>query len=236
MDSLFKPLHAGALQLPNRILMAPLTRCRAEDEHVPGALIAEHYAQRASAGLIVAEATMAMEGCSAFWKEPGIYSDAQVAGWKQTTDAVHAAMAVVLFSRSGMAVGPVIRLSTAAGNRLHRVLWRLPTTGCTPRKASKPTSCRAPCSIANCRGSSQVSPVPRPMPNWPVLTAVEVHGANGYCSTSSCAMAAISVRGLTAVRSKTVRACCLKRWTRFVRFGAAIASACVFHRSTATTA
>jgi N-ethylmaleimide reductase len=91
MSSLFTPLTAGAFVLPNRILMAPLTRCRAEPEHVPGDLIAEHYAQRASAGLIIAEATMAMAGCSAFWSEPGIYSEAQVAGWKKTTDAVHAA-------------------------------------------------------------------------------------------------------------------------------------------------
>ena len=91
MESIFKPLQAGALHLPNRILMAPLTRCRAEGDHVPGALMAEHYAQRASAGLLIAEATMAMEGNSAFWHEPGIYSDAQVAGWKKVTDAVHAA-------------------------------------------------------------------------------------------------------------------------------------------------
>lgn len=70
--------------------MAPLTRCRADAEHVPTELMAEHYAQRASAGLIIAEATMAMEGCSAFWREPGIYSEAQVAGWKRVTDAVHA--------------------------------------------------------------------------------------------------------------------------------------------------
>ena len=91
MSSLFTPLTAGAFVLPNRILMAPLTRCRAEPEHVPGDLIAQHYAQRASAGLIIAEATMAMAGCSAFWSEPGIYSEAQVAGWKKTTDAVHAA-------------------------------------------------------------------------------------------------------------------------------------------------
>ncbi|HEY1138544.1 MAG TPA: alkene reductase [Xanthomonadaceae bacterium] len=91
MTSLFSPLQAGDLHLPNRILMAPLTRCRAEDEHVPGALIAEYYAQRASAGLIIAEATMAMPGNSAFWREPGIHSEAQVAGWKRATDAVHAA-------------------------------------------------------------------------------------------------------------------------------------------------
>lgn len=91
MSTLFDPLQLGALTLPNRILMAPLTRCRAEAEHVPGNLIAQHYAQRASAGLIIAEATMAMAGNSAFWMEPGIYSEAQVAGWKKTTDAVHAA-------------------------------------------------------------------------------------------------------------------------------------------------
>lgn len=91
MPNLFTPLQAGALTLANRILMAPLTRCRAEEDHVPGALMAEYYAQRAGAGLIIAEATMAMEGHSAFWKEPGIYSDAQVAGWKKVTDAVHAA-------------------------------------------------------------------------------------------------------------------------------------------------
>jgi N-ethylmaleimide reductase len=88
--SLFSPLTAGALQLPNRILMAPLTRCRADAEHNPTPVMAEYYAQRARAGLIIAEATMVMEGNSAFWREPGIYSDAQVQGWKTVTDAVHA--------------------------------------------------------------------------------------------------------------------------------------------------
>ena len=91
MKNLFSSLQLGAITLPNRILMAPLTRSRAGEEHLPNALMAEHYAQRASAGLIIAEATMVMEGHSAFWKEPGIYSAEQVAGWKKTTDAVHAA-------------------------------------------------------------------------------------------------------------------------------------------------
>ncbi|MGJ0505840.1 MAG: alkene reductase [Methylocystis sp.] len=89
-EALFSPLKLGALTLPNRVLMAPLTRCRAEDGHVPGPLMADYYAQRASAGLIIAEATMAIEGNSAFWREPGIYSQAQVEGWKRVTDAVHA--------------------------------------------------------------------------------------------------------------------------------------------------
>ena len=91
MTTLFSPLTVGSLTVPNRIFMAPLTRCRATAEHVPTALMAEHYAQRASAGLIVAEATMAMEGNSSFWMEPGIYSAEQIAGWKLVTDAVHAA-------------------------------------------------------------------------------------------------------------------------------------------------
>ncbi len=91
MPDLFTPLRLGAIELPNRILMAPLTRARAGDDHIPNPMMAEYYAQRASAGLIIAEATMAMEGNSAFWKEPGIHSDAQIAGWKLTTDAVHSA-------------------------------------------------------------------------------------------------------------------------------------------------
>ena len=79
------------MEVPNRLFMAPLTRCRAEAGHVPGKLMAEYYAQRATAGLIIAEATMAMEGNSAFYAEPGIYSEAQVAGWKLVADAVHGA-------------------------------------------------------------------------------------------------------------------------------------------------
>lgn len=91
MPTLFTPLQLGALNLPNRLLMAPLTRCRADADHVPTPLMAEYYAQRASAGLIIAEATMAMAGHSSFWMEPGIHSAAQVAGWKKVTDDVHAA-------------------------------------------------------------------------------------------------------------------------------------------------
>ena len=91
MPDLFTPLRVGAITTPNRIFMAPLTRCRAGDEHLANALMAEYYAQRASAGLLIAEATMAMAGNSAFWREPGIYSADQAAGWKLVTDAVHAA-------------------------------------------------------------------------------------------------------------------------------------------------
>ncbi len=89
MNALFNPLKLGAIEVPNRIFMAPLTRVRADANHVPTDLMVEYYSQRASAGLIIAEATMAIEGNSAFWREPGIYSEAQVDGWKKVTDAVH---------------------------------------------------------------------------------------------------------------------------------------------------
>lgn len=91
MASLFTSLQLGALILPHRIVMAPLTRCRADDGHIPNDLMAQYYVQRASAGLIITEATMVMEGHSAFWREPGIYSQQQIAGWRKITDAVHAA-------------------------------------------------------------------------------------------------------------------------------------------------
>lgn len=90
MSDLFSPLQAGDLQLPNRILMSALTRARAGRTHIPNALMAEYYAQRASAGLIFTEATMiAADGC-AFTGEGGLFDDACVAGWRQVTDAVHA--------------------------------------------------------------------------------------------------------------------------------------------------
>ncbi len=90
MTDLFNTLTIGDLALSNRILMAPLTRCRADDGHVPSDLMQEYYAQRASAGLIIAEATMIAEGHSAFWREPGIYSAEQIDAWHKITNAVHA--------------------------------------------------------------------------------------------------------------------------------------------------
>ena len=90
MPDLFSPLHAGDLRLPNRIVMAPLTRARAGRSHIPNELMAQYYAQRASAGLIMSEATMvATEGC-AFTGEGGLFDEACASGWRQVVDAVHA--------------------------------------------------------------------------------------------------------------------------------------------------
>ncbi|MBA4501597.1 alkene reductase [Marinobacterium marinum] len=90
MPTLFDPLQAGALQLRNRIVMAPLTRCRAENDRIPGELMVEYYRQRANAGLIISEATAITPQAVGYPDTPGIWSDAQINGWKKVTEAVHA--------------------------------------------------------------------------------------------------------------------------------------------------
>ena len=91
MPDLFDPLTLGAIHAPNRVLMAPLTRGRAGRDAVPTAIMADYYAQRASAGLIISEATgISRQGLG--WPfAPGLWSDAQTEAWKPVTDAVHAA-------------------------------------------------------------------------------------------------------------------------------------------------
>ncbi|MDR5783173.1 alkene reductase [Caballeronia sp. LZ065] len=89
MTTLFDPLKVGALTLKNRIIMAPLTRQRAGVERVPNALMAQYYADRASAGLILSEATSVTPLGVGYADTPGIWSDEQVEGWKLVTKAVH---------------------------------------------------------------------------------------------------------------------------------------------------
>lgn len=89
MPSLFDPLKVGALRLPNRIVMAPLTRNRAPGA-VPTPLMAEYYSQRASAGLLITEATAISHQGQGYADVPGLYGTEQLDGWKKVTDAVHA--------------------------------------------------------------------------------------------------------------------------------------------------
>ncbi|MFD2642236.1 alkene reductase [Pseudomonas japonica] len=91
MTTLFDPITLGDLELPNRIIMAPLTRCRADEGRVPNALMAEYYVQRASAGLIISEATSVTPMGVGYPDTPGIWSNDQVRGWTNVTKAVHAA-------------------------------------------------------------------------------------------------------------------------------------------------
>ena len=176
---LLSPLTAGAFQLKNRVLMAPLTRCRADADHNPTPLMAEYYAQRASAGLIIAEATMVMEGNSSFWMEPGIYSDAQVKGWKAVTDAVHAkgGQIVLQLWHGGRACHPLLNggaqpVAPSAipitGDEVHTPEGKKPYV--TPRELRDD---EIPGIVAGFKKAAENAKAAG-------FDGVEVHGANGY--------------------------------------------------------
>src|ERR1700690_2776819 len=89
--TLFLPYRLGNIELNNRLVMAPMTRSRAVERNVPNPIAATYYAQRASAGLIVSEATQVSPQGVGYIRTPGIHSAEQVAGWTKITDAVHRA-------------------------------------------------------------------------------------------------------------------------------------------------
>ncbi len=176
---LLSPLTAGAFQLKNRVLMAPLTRCRADADHNPTPLMAEYYAQRASAGLIIAEATMVMEGNSSFWMEPGIYSEAQVKGWKAVTDAVHAKGGHIVLQlwHGGRACHPLLNggaqpVAPSAlpitGDEVHTPEGKKPYV--TPRELRDD---EIPGIVAGFKKAAENAQAAG-------FDGVEVHGANGY--------------------------------------------------------
>lgn len=90
LTDLFDPVQLGVCRLANRIVMAPLTRCRARADGTPTALMIEYYAQRASAGLIIAEGTDISPRARGYALTPGIYTDAHIGGWQRITQAIHA--------------------------------------------------------------------------------------------------------------------------------------------------
>ena len=179
MTNLFSPLKVGSMTAPNRIFMAPLTRCRATAEHVPTALMAEHYAQRTSAGLIIAEATMAMEGNSSFWMEPGIYSTEQIAGWQEVTAAVHAAGGRIFLQiwHGGRACHPLLNNGAQpvapsaiaiTGDEVHTPEGKKPYV--TPRELRDD---ELPAIVAGFKKAAENALAAG-------FDGVEVHGANGY--------------------------------------------------------
>ena len=87
---LFEPFSMSTTTLNNRVVMAPLTRSRAVDNNTPNSLMAEYYAQRATAGLIITEGTSPSPNGLGYARIPGLFNDAHVQGWKLVTDAVHA--------------------------------------------------------------------------------------------------------------------------------------------------
>ena len=204
MADLFTPLRLGELELPNRIWMAPLTRCRAEAEHLPGELMAQYYSQRASAGLIVAEATMVMEGNSAFWHEPGIYNQAQIEGWRLTTDAVHQAGGRIVLQiwHGGRACHPLLNGGrqpvgpsplAITGDEVHTPEGKKPYV--TPRE------------LAGGAPGMVLSRSPRAMPCALALMALKSTAPTAICSIPFCGMAATNAEVPTAAHATTAPGC-----------------------------
>ena len=147
MPSLFDPIRLGDIDAPNRILMAPLTRGRATREHVPTPIMAQYYAQRASAGLIISEATgISREGLG--WPyAPGLWTDEQTQGWKPVTAAVHAAggrivaqlwhMGRMVHSSFLGGDKPVSSSATTAPDRAHTYEGRAPYDEARPLEADE---------------------------------------------------------------------------------------------------
>jgi N-ethylmaleimide reductase len=179
ITGLFTPIEVGSLQVPNRIVMAPLTRSRAGPGNVPTALNALYYAQRASAGLIISEATQVAPEGQGYVSTPGIHSTEQVDGWKCVTGAVH-----------------------AAGGRMVLQLWhvgRISHPSFQPRGALPiaPSAIRPNVKAFTAEGFEAI-PTPRALETSEIpgivaqfaqgarnaiaagFDGVEVHGANGY--------------------------------------------------------
>src|ERR1041384_1390193 len=97
MATLFDPLALGRVQLSNRLVMAPMTRARANPDGTPGELAAAYYEQRASVGLIITEGTQPSDDGQGYPATPGIYTDAHKDGWRRVTSAVHAHDAKIFF-------------------------------------------------------------------------------------------------------------------------------------------
>jgi 2,4-dienoyl-CoA reductase-like NADH-dependent reductase (Old Yellow Enzyme family) len=179
MTTLFDPIKVGSLELPNRIIMAPLTRSRAVGAgRVPNALMAEYYAQRASAGLILSEATSVSPMGVGYADTPGIWSAAQVDGWKHVTGAVHAAGGRIflqlwhvgrisdpLFLDGGLPVAP-----SALQPQGHVSLVRPAKPYVTPRALALE---EIPGIVAAYRKGAENA-------RKAGFDGVEIHGANGY--------------------------------------------------------
>jgi N-ethylmaleimide reductase len=178
MADLFDPIDVRRWQLPHRLVMAPLTRNRAEEGMVPGDLAVEYYAQRASAALIVTEGTQPSAVGQGYLNTPGIHTPEQVAGWRRVADAVHARGGRIVVQL--MHVGRIAHPDNKGG-----------------LETIAPSALAAPDSIVTATGS-QPYPVPRALSLEEVpgvvedfvhaarcaveagLDGVEVHAANGY--------------------------------------------------------
>ncbi|MCZ4303965.1 alkene reductase [Zoogloeaceae bacterium G21618-S1] len=182
--TLFAPLARRGLTLPNRIVMAPMTRSRAaQPGNIPTALMAEYYAQRASAGLIISEATQISPQGQGYSHTPGIHSAAQIDGWRRVTEAVHAAggrmvlqlwhvgrMSHPVFHDGGLPVAPSALNPDAQ-------VWVMGADG-----VGRMLDCPTPRALDTAEIGDIVEDYRRAAANAMAagFDGVEIHGANGY--------------------------------------------------------
>lgn len=177
--SLFEPIRLGAVDLRNRMVMAPLTRGRSGPDRVPNALMAEYYQQRASAGLIITEATQVSEQAAGWSETPGIYSEAQIQAWRQVTDAVHQQDGKIFLQiwHTGRASHPDFQLNGARpisasaikpAGEVHTPQGKKPFV--TPRAVSLDEIPSIVQDFAQATGNARKAG----------FDGVEIHGANGY--------------------------------------------------------
>ncbi|MES2071105.1 MAG: alkene reductase [Pseudomonadota bacterium] len=178
MPSLFDPITIGELQLANRIIMAPLTRCRSSEGRVPNELMAQYYVQRANAGLIISEATSVTPMGVGYPDTPGIWSDEQVEGWKKVTGAVHAAGGKIVLqlwhvgriSHPSLLNGELPVAPSAIPASGHVSLMRPKTEYVTPRALETD---EIPGIVEAYRKGAENA-------KKAGFDGVEIHGANGY--------------------------------------------------------
>ncbi len=179
MTSLFDPIHFGTITAANRIVMAPLTRNRAGPGQIPTALMTTYYAQRASAGMIVTEATQISPEGQGYLDTPGIYSPQQTAAWRRVTDAVHAKSGKIVLQL--WHVGRISHVSLQPGGQ--------PPVSSTARRAIAKTFTAAGFEDVSEPRALRLDEMPRIVADYRQAArnaieagfdGVEVHCANGY--------------------------------------------------------
>ncbi|HET8731445.1 MAG TPA: N-ethylmaleimide reductase [Moraxellaceae bacterium] len=183
--SLFTPLQVGALTLPNRVIMAPLTRMRATfPGDVPNALMATYYAQRASAGLIISEATQISPQGKGYMDTPGIHDEAQVAGWQHITSAVHQAGGLICAQlwHVGRVSHPSLQPEGALPVSASAIPYRNRTSVRGPDGVPQRVECPTPRALTREEISGLVDDYRRATVNARSagFDMVEVHAAHGY--------------------------------------------------------
>ena len=176
---LLEPYRLHDLDLPNRVVMAPLTRGRAGADRIPNATMAEYYAQRSSAGLIVSEATTISEQANGWLESPGIYTDAMEEGWRRVTAAVHA--------RGGRIFLQLWHMGRASHSSFHG--GRLPVSASPVRLSGDPIRTPAGPQTHETPRTLETHEVPGVVADYAKAAAraraagfdgVEIHAANGY--------------------------------------------------------